>query len=87
MRRLLILLTVVVAQAIPAVAESREKDLDRWLDNELIPYVQQQLQKHPRFRNETVMFVVLRDNAPPQAMRWHCRFVIACLMQPLLLTG
>ena len=32
MRRILILLTVVVAQAIPAVAESREKDLDRWLD-------------------------------------------------------
>ena len=28
MRRLLVLLTVVVAQAIPAVAESREKDLD-----------------------------------------------------------
>lgn len=67
MRRVLILLTVVVAQAIPAVAESREKDLDRWLDRDLIPYVQQQLQNHPRFRNETVMFVVLRDNVPASA--------------------
>lgn len=67
MRRLLVLLTVVVAQAIPAVAESREKDLDRWIDRDLIPYVQQQLQRHPRFRNETVMFVVLRDNAPASA--------------------
>ena len=66
-RRILILLTVVVAQAIPAVAESREKDLDRWVDRDLIPYVQQQLLKHPRFRNETVMFVVLRDNAPASA--------------------
>ena len=66
-RRLLILLTVVVAQAIPAVAESREKDLDRWLDRDLVPYVRQQLQVHPRFRNETVMFVVLRDNAPASA--------------------
>lgn len=66
-RRILILMTVVVAQAIPAVAESREKDLDRWVDRDLIPYVQQQLQKHPRFRNETVMFVVLRDNAPASA--------------------
>ena len=66
-RRLLILLTVVVAQSIPAVAESREKDLDRWLDRDLIPYVQQQLQTHPRFRGETVMFVVLRDNAPASA--------------------
>lgn len=67
MRRLLVLLTVVVAQAIPAVAESREKDLERWLDRDLVPYVQQQLQSHPRFRNETVMFVVLRDNAPASA--------------------
>ncbi len=67
MRRMLVLLTVIVAQAIPAVAESREKDLDRWLDRDLIPYVQQQLQNHPRFRNETVMFVVLRDNAPASA--------------------
>ena len=67
MRRLFLLLAVIVAQAIPAVAESREKDLDRWVDRDLIPYVQQQLQKHPRFRNETVMFVVLRDNAPASA--------------------
>ncbi|MBT8089120.1 MAG: hypothetical protein KJO01_02815 [Gammaproteobacteria bacterium] len=66
-RRILILLTVLVAQAIPAVAQSREKDLDRWLDRDLIPYVRQQLIVHPRFKNETVMFVVLRDNAPASA--------------------
>ncbi|MEJ2273926.1 MAG: hypothetical protein P8Y01_05055 [Woeseiaceae bacterium] len=64
MKRLLILVVVLVAQSIPAVAESREKDLDRWVDRDLIPYVQQQLELHPRFRNETVMFVVLDDNAP-----------------------
>jgi len=63
-RRILILLTVLIAQAIPAVAQSREKDLDRWLDRDLVPYVRQQLIVHPRFKNETVMFVVLRDNAP-----------------------
>ncbi len=63
-KRILILLTILVAQAIPAVAQSREKDLDRWLDRDLIPYVRQQLLVHPRFKNETVMFVVLRDNAP-----------------------
>ena len=66
-RRILILLTVLVAQAIPAVAQSREKDLDRWLDRDLIPYVRQQLIVHPRFKNETVMFVVLRDNTPASA--------------------
>ncbi|MBT8101626.1 MAG: hypothetical protein KJO95_01570 [Gammaproteobacteria bacterium] len=66
-RRILILLTLLVAQAIPAVAQSREKDLDRWVDRDLIPYVRQQLIIHPRFKNETVMFVVLRDNAPASA--------------------
>ncbi len=64
MKRILILLALVVAQSIPAVAESREKDLDRWVDRNLIPYVRQQLVVHPRFKNETVMFVVLDDNAP-----------------------
>jgi hypothetical protein len=64
MKRILIVLALLVAQAIPTVAESREKDLDRWVDRDLIPYVQQQLILHPRFRNETVMFVVLNDNSP-----------------------
>ena len=66
-RRILILLTLVVAQSIPAVAESREKNLEQWLDRDLLPYVQKQLLEHPRFKNETVMFVVLRDNAPASA--------------------
>lgn len=64
MKRILIILAVLVAQAIPTVAESREKDLDRWVDRDLIPYVRQQLIVHPRFSDETVMFVVLNDNAP-----------------------
>ena len=64
MKRTLILITLLIAQSIPTVAESREKDLDRWVDRNLIPYVRQQLVIHPRFKNETVMFVVLDDNAP-----------------------
>ena len=64
MKRIFILVALVVAQSIPAVAESREKDLDRWVDRDLIPYVRQQLILHPRFKNETVMFVVLDDNVP-----------------------
>ncbi len=63
-RRLTVLLTLLVAQAIPATAQSREKGLDSWLDRDLIPYVRQQLLSHPRFKNETVMFVIMRDNAP-----------------------
>ena len=64
MRRFMILLALLVAQSIPTVAESREKDLDRWIDRDLIPYVRQQLLVHPRFKGETVMFVVLDENAP-----------------------
>jgi hypothetical protein len=63
-QRILLLLTLLVAQAIPSTAQSREKGLDRWLDADLIPYVRQQLLSHPRFKNETVMFVIMRDNAP-----------------------
>ncbi|MDX1507361.1 MAG: hypothetical protein R3358_03700, partial [Woeseiaceae bacterium] len=47
-----------------AFAASSERNLDRWFDNELIPHVREELQTHPRFRGETVMFVVLDDNAP-----------------------
>ncbi len=64
MKAVLIVTTLLIAQAIPTTAQSREKNLDRWLDRELIPYVQQQLVRHPRFDDETVMFVVLDDNAP-----------------------
>lgn len=63
-RRILLLATILLAQAIPATALSRDKDLDRWLDRDLIPYVNQQLVVHPRFKNETVMFVILKDNSP-----------------------
>jgi hypothetical protein len=63
-RRMLIILTLILAGAFPGTAQSREKNLDQWLDRELIPYVQQQLAAHPRFKSETVMFVVLQDNAP-----------------------
>jgi len=63
-RRILIILTLILAQSIPTTAESREKDLDRWLDRELVPYVKQQLTVHPRFKNASIMFVVLEDNAP-----------------------
>lgn len=62
--RFLLVLVVLIAQAIPTTAESREKDLDRWVDRDLIPHVRQQLLVHPRFKGETVMFVVLKDNAP-----------------------
>jgi hypothetical protein len=60
MNRLLVLLVLVVAA--PAVAKDR--NLERWFGDELVPYVASQLVEHPRFKGETVMFVVLENNAP-----------------------
>lgn len=39
-------------------------DLDSWVDRELIPSVNEQLLTHPRFKGETLVFVVLKDSAP-----------------------
>jgi hypothetical protein len=60
MNRLAAILALLIA--IPAAAS--ERNLDRWFDNELVPFVADQLVEHPRFNGETVMFVVLEDNAP-----------------------
>jgi hypothetical protein len=46
----------------PAIAV--ERNLDRWFDRELVPYVTAQLVEHPRFKGESVMFVVFEDNLP-----------------------
>jgi len=67
MKRTLLVIAIIIAQGIPATAQSREKSLDRWLERDLVPFVQQQLVVHPRFKNETVMFVVLKDNVPAAA--------------------
>ncbi len=53
-----------LALLIAGGAHAREADLDRWFDRELIPYVTQALVTLPRFKGETVMFVVLTDSGP-----------------------
>jgi len=87
MRRFLLLFVFVLAQSIPAVAESRERDLDRWVDRDLVPYVQEQLSYYPRFKGETVMFVVLDENAPASltnelALSIRDRLLAAALATP-----
>lgn len=44
-------------------AAASERDLERWLDREAVPFVKTALLEHPRFKGETVMFVVLDANA------------------------
>jgi hypothetical protein len=92
MKRLLLIVLVLIAQAIPATAQSREKDLDKWLDREAIPHVRQQLLVHPRFKGETVMFVVMRDNLPaPQtnslAISLRDRLLDAAVNTPGVVVG
>ena len=45
-------------------AAAAERNLDHWFDRELLPYVTSQLVEHPRFKGESVMFVVLEDKVP-----------------------
>ena len=50
--------------AVNSTAATSERDLERWLEREAVPFVKRQLLEHPRFKGETIMFVVLEDNAP-----------------------
>lgn len=77
--------------ALPAAAAS-EKNLDDWVERDLIPGVREQLTEHPRFRGETVMFVVLEDNAPAPvsnelALSLRDRLLDAALHTPGIVLG
>jgi len=58
----IVAVALLLVAAMPASA--KERNLDRWFDQELVPFVSTQLVEHPRFKGETVMFVVLEDKAP-----------------------
>ncbi len=62
MRRLFILVPLLLI-ALPAAA-GKDRNLDAWVDGEVVPLLRKQLLEHPRFKGETIMFVVLEDNAP-----------------------
>ena len=55
---------VTLAACWPAYSAPRPQELEHWLDQELVPYVADQLSTHPRFRNETLQFVVMQDSNP-----------------------
>jgi hypothetical protein len=80
-------LTLLAAQAAPA-----ERNLDRWFDRELLPFVTSQLVEHPRFKGESVMFVVLEDNVPASvgnelALSLRDRLLDAALNTPGVAVG
>ena len=64
MNRSIVILSVMLTLLIAMPAAATERNLDRWFDHDLVPFVADQLVQHPRFKGETVMFVVLEDNTP-----------------------
>ena len=63
MKRFLLSLLVTLA-ATQVNAASRKDDLEHWFQSDLEPYVRQQLTTLPRFRNESLRFVVMTDDSP-----------------------
>ena len=59
-------LSVLLTVAIPATGASRTLSLDAWISTELTPYIAEQLRTHPRFKDQSLRFVVLA-NGKPQA--------------------
>jgi hypothetical protein len=59
-----LLAVVMLAICVPAVAAPRSPELENWVDKELVPYLADQLSSHPRFRNESLQFVVMKDSNP-----------------------
>ncbi|MGI9204453.1 MAG: hypothetical protein ACR2Q3_10610 [Woeseiaceae bacterium] len=55
---------LVTGIALDGHSASRKADLDTWLSRDLLPYVRQQLTTHPRFRNQSLRFVIMQDDSP-----------------------
>ena len=85
-------LIVLCLALLAANAEAAERNLDRWFDRELVPYVTSQLTGHPRFKGESVMFVVFEDNVPASvsnalAVSLRDRLLDAALNTPGVIVG
>lgn len=65
--RQLIFLIAAMLLVTGARAASYQADLESWITRDLTPYVTKQLTSQPRFRNESVRFVVLADENPQSA--------------------
>ena len=61
-----LLVIALILACLPVNAASRHVDLDAWLANDLTPFLREQLNVHPRFKGESLRFVVLQ-NGKPQA--------------------
>jgi hypothetical protein len=55
---------VVVALVAIAPATAKSAELDSWFEQDLVPHVVDQLGNHPRFKGETLLFVVFENEQP-----------------------
>jgi hypothetical protein len=84
---------IVVCLALASFGvQAAERNLDRWFDQDLVPYVTSQLVEHPRFKGESVMFVVFEDNVPASvsntlAVSLRDRLLDAALNTPGVVVG
>jgi hypothetical protein len=67
MRALLIVCVISLLGSTSANAARYQADLEAWISRDLTPYVTQKLSSSPRFRNESIRFVVLADENPQSA--------------------
>ena len=63
-KRKLLFAIGILAMTSTSLAGSKQPELENWVDDELVPYVATQLSTLPRFRNETVRIVVMKDGQP-----------------------
>jgi hypothetical protein len=85
-------LIVACLSLLTAQGQAAERNLDRWFDRELVPFVMTQLVEHPRFKDESVMFVVFEDNVPASvsnalAVSLRDRLLDAALNTPGVIVG
>ena len=85
-------LALLCLSVLSVQAQATERSLDRWFDRELVPYVTSQLVEHPRFKGESVMFVVFEDNVPASvsnalAISLRDRLLDAALNAPGVIVG
>jgi hypothetical protein len=86
------LLVVLCLSVLAARADAAERSLDRWFDRDLLPYLTSTLITHPRFKGESVMFVVFEDNVPAPvsnalAISLRDRLLEAALDEPGIIVG
>jgi len=67
MRHFLIVLVVSLVGSTSTYAARYQADLEAWISRDLTPYVTQKLASSPRFKNESIRFVVFADENPQSA--------------------